>query len=62
MTSTELAAFHAGIRHAADLTLATAMTIEVRPDANQLRQRAAVEALRGLAEALKEQASTSPAE
>ena len=62
MTDSELAAFQAGIHHAADLALITAMTIEVRADAHYLRQRAAVEALRALAEALKEQAATRPIE
>lgn len=56
MTPRETAAFKAGLRHAAEMALITALAIELRPDAGQVRQRGAVEALRGLAEGLKEQA------
>lgn len=53
MTDRELAAFRSGIRHAADMALISALTIELRADAGEMRQRAAVEALRGLANGLK---------
>lgn len=53
MTPRELAAYRAGLRQAADLALVAALTIELRDDAGELRQRAAIEALRGLAEGLK---------
>lgn len=53
MTPNETAAFHAGIKHAAEMALIAALHIELRPDADQVRQRAAIEALRGLAEGLK---------
>ena len=62
MTEREQAAFHAGLRHAADLALIAAVTIEVRDDAHHVRQRAAIEALRGLAEGLKAEATTMPAD
>lgn len=52
MTPTQQVAFHAGIRHAAEMAQVAALQIELRPDANNLRQRAAIEALRGLAEGL----------
>lgn len=61
MTASEQAAFAAGIRHAADMALTTVVTMEVRPDARQVRQRAAIAALRALAEGLKESAN-GPAE
>lgn len=53
MTPRELAAYRAGLRQAADLALVAALAIELRDDAGELRQRAAIEALRGLAEGLK---------
>ncbi|KQQ23718.1 hypothetical protein ASF53_05170 [Methylobacterium sp. Leaf123] len=53
MTKHDLAAFHAGMRHAADMALIAALALELRDDADALRQRAAVEALRGLAEGLR---------
>lgn len=56
MTEREIYAFHAGMRHAADLALVVAIALELRGDANALRQRAAIEALRGLAEGLKAEA------
>lgn len=60
MTPRELAAYRAGLRQAADLALVAALTIELRDDAGDLRQRAAIEALRGLAEGLK--AESQPVE
>ncbi|KAB7782902.1 hypothetical protein [Methylorubrum populi] len=60
MTPRELAAYHAGLRHAADMALIAAVELELRDDASELRQRAAIEALRGLAEGLK--AESRPAE
>lgn len=59
MTASELAAFHAGIWHAADMALASALMLEIRDDARQVRQRAAIAALRALAEGLKEGANGS---
>lgn len=56
MTPGELAAYHAGLQHAADMALISALTIELRADAGEVRQRAAIEALRGLAEGLKAEA------
>lgn len=53
MTSTETAAFHAGICHAIGMAQLAALSIELRPDAGHVRQRAAIEALRGLADGLK---------
>lgn len=53
MSPHELAAFRAGVRQSAEWELVTALTLELRPDAGKLRQQAAIEALRGLAEALK---------
>lgn len=57
MTPRELEAFRAGLRHAADMALVSALTLELRADGDRLRQRAAVEALRGLAEGLKAEAA-----
>ena len=62
VTPSERAAFAAGVQHAADMALASALMLEIRDDGRQIRQRAAIEALRALAEGLKDQASTSPAE
>lgn len=56
MTPRELDAYRAGIRHAADMALIAAMELELRADAGKLRQVAAIEALRGLAEGLKAEA------
>lgn len=53
MTSREQAAFNAGIQTARQMALTAAVTIEVRDDAGDLRQRAAVAALQGLAEGLR---------
>lgn len=52
MSPRELAAFNAGLRHAADLALISALALELRPDAAHTRQQAAIAALRGLAEGL----------
>lgn len=56
MTQRELEAYRAGLRHAADMALISALTLELRADGERLRQRAAIEALRGLAEGLKAEA------
>ncbi|MFE1603336.1 hypothetical protein [Methylobacterium sp. ID0610] len=50
MTARERDAYIAGVRDVLDMALAAAVTIEARPDAQDLRQRAAVAALQGLAE------------
>jgi hypothetical protein len=54
MNSRERAAFTAGVETAWQMALAAAVTIEVRDDAGEVRQRAAVAALQGLAAGLKE--------
>lgn len=54
MTPREHAAFNAGIAHAASLAQIAAVAIEIRDDARKVRQQAAIEALRGLADALKD--------
>lgn len=56
MTTRELAAYRAGLRQAAEHALISALTIELRDDAGEVRQRAAIEALRGLADGLKAEA------
>ncbi|WP_342148161.1 hypothetical protein [Methylorubrum sp. SB2] len=56
MTPRELDAFRAGLRQATEHALITALRIELRDDAGEIRQRAAIEALRGLAEGLKAEA------
>lgn len=53
MSPCEKAAFCAGIKAARQMVLTAAITIEVRADASELRQQAAVAALQGLAEGLK---------
>lgn len=53
MTPREHAAFLAGLRTAADMARTAAITIEVRDDADHLRQRAAAAALQGLAEGIR---------
>jgi hypothetical protein len=53
MTAKEQAAFAAGIETARQMALTAAVTIEVRDDAGDLRQRAAVAALQGLADGLR---------
>lgn len=53
MTPHEQAAFNAGIETARQMAMTAAVTIEVRDDAGEVRQRAAVAALQGLAEGLK---------
>ncbi|KAB1078226.1 hypothetical protein [Methylobacterium soli] len=50
MTPRERAAFRAGIETMRQMALAAAITLEVRDDARELRQQAAVAALQGLAE------------
>ena len=62
MTRREQAAFNAGIETARQMALTAAVTIEVRDDAGEVRQRAAVAALRGLAEGLKATFLTPPVE
>lgn len=57
MSPRELAAYRVGLRHAADMALIAAMTLELRSDAGKLRQQAAIEALRGLADGLKAEAA-----
>ncbi|MCJ2023941.1 hypothetical protein [Methylobacterium sp. J-067] len=53
MTPREQAAFAAGIETARQMAMTAAVSIEVREDAGDLRQRAAAAALQGLAEGLK---------
>lgn len=53
MTPREQVAFAAGIETARQMALTAAVTIEVRDDAGEVRQRAAAAALQGLAEGLK---------
>lgn len=60
MTTRELAAYRAGLRQAAEHARVAALSIELRDDAGELRQRAAIEALRGLAEGLKAEARPDP--
>lgn len=52
MTAREEAAFRAGIEAARQMALTAAVTIEVRDDAREIRQRAAAAALQGLADGL----------
>jgi hypothetical protein len=59
MTKREHAAYHAGLRQAADMALVAALTLEMRADGAEIRQRAAIEALRGLAEGLKAEAHSA---
>ena len=59
MNARELAAFRAGILHASQMELIAATEIELRDDAGKLRHRAAIEALRGLAEGLKAEATAT---
>ncbi|MCJ2011240.1 hypothetical protein [Methylobacterium sp. J-076] len=53
MTPREQAAFAAGIETARRMAMAAAVTLEVRDDAGEVRHRAAVAALQGLAEGLR---------
>ena len=53
MTAREQAAFAQGIETARQMALTAAVTIEARDDAGEVRQRAAVAALQGLAEGLR---------
>ena len=55
MNARDLAIFRAGICHAADAAIGAAAVMEQREGANDLRQRAAIEALRAFAEGLKAQ-------
>ncbi|ACK82476.1 hypothetical protein [Methylorubrum extorquens] len=48
-----------GLGQAADAALIAALAIELRDDASAIRQQAAIEALRGLAEGLKAEALTA---
>ncbi|CAA2108986.1 hypothetical protein MBUL_04479 (plasmid) [Methylobacterium bullatum] len=50
MTSRERAAFNAGVNAVRQMAMIAAITIEVREDGRDLRQRAAAAALQGLAE------------
>jgi hypothetical protein len=50
MTPSEKAAFNAGVEAMRQMAMVAAVTIEVRDDAAELRQRAAAAALHGLAE------------
>lgn len=52
-TARECAASTAGIETARQMALTVAVTIEVRSDANEVRQQAAAAALQGLAEGLQ---------
>ena len=52
-TAREQAAFRLGITVAIDMALAAADAIERRPDANGVRQQAAIAALQGLGDALE---------
>jgi hypothetical protein len=54
MTPRERAAFLAGIETMRQMALTAALTLEVRDDARELRQQAAVAALQGLAEGAKD--------
>ncbi|KAB1068191.1 hypothetical protein F6X51_27145 [Methylobacterium planeticum] len=54
MTPRERAAFRAGIETMRQIALLSAVNLEVRDDARELRQQAAVAALQGLAEGAKE--------
>lgn len=62
MTPRELAAYRAGLRQAAEWALVTALSLELRDDAGELRQRAAIETLRGFAEGLKADTIHRPVE
>lgn len=59
MNARELAAYRAGICHAADAAIGAAAVMEQREGANDLRQRTAIEALRAFAEGLKAQIGPS---
>jgi hypothetical protein len=62
MTARDLAHYRAGLRHAAEMALLTALALELRDDVNAIRQLAAIEALRGFAEGLKAQATAEKVE
>ena len=55
MNARDLAIFRAGICHAADAAVGAADVMEQREGANDLRQRAAIGALRAFADGLKAQ-------
>lgn len=59
-TVREQAAFAAGIETARQVAMTAAVSIEVRDDAGDLRQRAAAAALQGLADGLKATFLTPP--
>ncbi|MCJ2063257.1 hypothetical protein MKK63_11100 [Methylobacterium sp. J-088] len=61
MTPREQAAFTAGIEAARQAALTAAVTIEVRGDANEVRQQAAAAALQGLADGLRAAFLDTPA-
>lgn len=54
MTPREQIAFAAGIEAARQMALTAAVSIEIRDDAREVRQQAAVAALQGLAIGLKD--------
>ena len=62
MNAREQAAFAAGVEAARQAAMIAAVSIEVRDDAGELRQRAAVAALQGLAEGLRTLAIQQPKE
>ncbi|ACK86481.1 hypothetical protein [Methylorubrum extorquens] len=53
MNTRELASYRAGLLQASHMALIAATALELRDDAGELRQQAAVAALRGLADGLK---------
>ncbi|MCJ2012677.1 hypothetical protein [Methylobacterium sp. J-076] len=59
MTAREQAAFAAGVEAARQMAMVAAVTLENRDDAGEVRQRAAVAALQGLASGLKDAFLTS---
>lgn len=61
MTPREQAAFTAGIEAARQMALTAAITIEVRSDANEVRQQAAAATLQGLADGLRTAFLNGPA-
>lgn len=61
MNAREKAAFAAGIETARQMALTAAVTIEVRGDAGEVRHRAAMAALTGLAQGLKDTFLAPPA-
>lgn len=53
ITAREQAAFNEGIRTAIAMARTAAVTLEIREDANRVRQQAAVAALQGLGDGLR---------